>query len=85
MRNVTVERKVAVALTADQWQLYKGGEVIVEDLNSEVAEAINKSKTREEAYSKASKVLWEYRDWGTADTEGHYALSDILNAVYGEE
>ena len=87
MRGVSVKRTVDLAVSKDQWQLYsvRGVDKAVLGLNAGVAEAINSSASRSEAGPKAIKVLEQYSKYGAADTEGYYALNDILDAVYGEE
>ena len=92
MRNVSVTRKVELALTADDWQLYGDNEGHLTDRRIEAAKQINKvaehalsnNHTRTEAYWKIHEVLDKYSSLGAADTEGYAVMHDLLDTVYGE-
>jgi len=91
MRNVIVTRKVELALTADDWDLYGDNDGHLTDRRIEAAREINKvaeqalsNYTRTEAYWKISEVLDRYSSLGAADSEGHAVMHDLLDTVYGE-
>lgn len=91
MRNVIVTRKVELALTADDWQLYGDNDGHLTDRRIEAAKQINKvaehalsNYCRTEAYWEIVEVLNKYSKLGAADSEGYAVMHDLLDTVYGE-
>ena len=91
MRNVIVTRKVELALTADDWDLYGDNDGHLTDRRIEAAREINKvaehalsNYCRTEAYWEIVEVLDKYSKLGAADSEGYAVMHDLLDTVYGE-
>ena len=90
--------QVTLTLTADEWQLYSDStlcsqghanletmwrEPVAVALNDQIANAINTSPHRSEAFHRCICILERYRESGAADTEGREVLYDILELTYG--
>ena len=90
--------QVTLTLTADDWELYSDStlcsqghanletmwrEPVAVALNDQIANAINTSQNRDEAYRRCVSILERYSDTGAADTEGREVLYDILELTYG--
>ena len=82
--------QVTLTLTADDWQLYDDDtgryaarENVAVALNERIANAINTSQNRGEAYRRCVSILERYSDMGAADTEGRYVLGTILKLAHG--
>jgi hypothetical protein len=55
---------------------YAARENVAVALNERIANAINTSQNRGEAYRRCVSILERYSDMGAADTEGRYVLYD---------
>jgi thioredoxin-like negative regulator of GroEL len=84
--------QVTLTLTADDWELYSdyddtgryaARENVAVALNERIANAINTSQNRDEAYRRCVSILERYSDTGAADTEGREVLYDIFELAYG--
>lgn len=84
--------QVTLRLTADDWELYSdyddtgryaNRENVAVALNEQIANAINTSQNRGEAYRRCVSILERYSDSGAADTEGRYVLGTILKLAHG--
>ena len=85
--------QVTLTLTADDWELYSDDsddtgryaarENVAVALNERIANAINTSQNRGEAYRRCVSILERYSDMGAADTEGRYVLGTILKLAHG--
>ena len=82
--------QVTLTLTADDCELYNDDtgryaarENVAVALNERIANAINTSQNRGEAYRRCVSILERYSDMGAADTEGRYVLGTILKLAHG--
>lgn len=87
---VKVTRIVELNLTAHEWGMYaeafddpevkKECEAAAQRLNKDIERIINSSYVDADCYRLCQQVMYrkEYSKWGTADTEGRYAMHDVL-------
>lgn len=78
-------RKVTLALSAMDWQLYssmEGVEEVAVKINKAVEVAINESTTKIEAGRKVDEVLNTYRKFGASDTEPCGVARDLLRRAF---
>jgi len=87
---VYVSRIVELTLTANDWGMYieafddpekrEECEAAAKRLNKDIERIINSSYDDADVYRFCQQVMYrkEYSKWGTADTEGRYAMQDVL-------
>lgn len=88
MKNVTVETKLTINLTADQWQLYStmtGVDAVATMINRGLEKALNESANAGEAYAKASRILGLYSDFGATDSEPSFVLDKLIQLRFPGE
>ena len=84
---ITIERKVTVNLTADQWQLFT-----VSMNCTQAAKALNRAASEGLSLPTASEAFahWEitsdrWANYGAADSEPRWVMRDLIAQVFGEE
>jgi hypothetical protein len=87
MQNVSVIHRpfITIALTADQWALYReqeGRDVAASLLSAGAEQAINSSANRHEAERRIAKLLEAHAAFGAADTEGYSVMYDLLDLAF---
>lgn len=84
MRGLTINKQVALALTAEDWDLYDMPEskVAAEALNYVIMREVNAGMDRLSVKKKAYKVMSKYLDTGIMDTEPRAILQEILDEIY---
>lgn len=87
MQNVSIYHRpfITIALTAEQWALYRdkeGRDKAASALSAGAEQAINSSANRHEAEMKIAKLLEAHADFGAADTEGYSVMYDLLDIAF---
>lgn len=88
MKNVTVETKLTINLTAGQWQLYAGSVGATEAaayINTGVQQALNDATKPGEAYTRACDVLRQYSRFGAVDSEPLGVLDRLMGLRFPGE
>lgn len=88
MNNLTISKRIAVHLTAEQWELYTASRdctVAAEALNDAVQHYFNIGQTREVVHHLVTRVMSRYADYGAMDTEPKEVLNQLLDVLYKDE
>lgn len=91
MDNVTIERKIALNLNAEDWALYTAAfsetelNVVSRRINAEVCLILNNHPDRDQAWKLCKNVMSTYGNYGASDTEPRGVLTDIFNLFYSED
>ena len=84
---------VSISASPDDWGLYNADtpeqeqdrDFVTEALNKGMEAIIARSPTKRDVSTKElSDLLRLYSGWGSNDTEGHTAVKQILDKVYGD-
>lgn len=81
MKNVTVETKLTINLTASQWQLYSSVEGVnhaAYAMNAAVQKALMEHTNPGEAYGAACKAMRQFRNYGAVDSEPLHVLDQLM-------
>jgi hypothetical protein len=87
MQNVIIKKAIELKLTANDWQLYtatRDCNLVAAILNTKIADIINASTNKDEAYNQGCKFLEDYSEFGAGDTEPRYVLRNILAEFFGD-
>jgi hypothetical protein len=84
---ITIERKVTVDLTADDWQLFTASmdcAQAAKALNRAASEGLS-LPTATEAFAHWSTIADLWARYGASDTEPRWVMRDLVMQVFGEE
>lgn len=86
MKNVSITLRphADIAMTKEDWHLYdvKDADIAAISLNAGAEEAINTSVDRMQAYHRLSRLIWNFREYGAADSEGYAIVDALLNKAF---
>lgn len=88
MQNLTVQHKIKVEFTPEQWQLFttrRGCKRVTKTLNTTLTRLVNSRKECFEVYRDMLGVMAKYHEYGAVDTEPVMFLEQALNTIYGQD
>lgn len=85
--NIDIRKVVTLNLSSRDWALYemKGVYVATDQLNEQLAQALNAANDEQEAFEAGKAVLERFSEYGATDTEPRTVLIDIIERIYSQE
>lgn len=83
---LTIERKVHVSLTANQWQIFSdmpGANIAAVQMSKLAGKALSQ-RNKEEALDMWFMGVEEFLNFGGCDTEPRNVFYDLLDEVFGD-
>jgi hypothetical protein len=84
MYGLTVKPKISVSFTEDWWELYehRDSHLIANILNQNLEKMVNGGATEEETRQHMGKLMKQYSQYGTNDSEPWRLLDRALEEIY---
>ena len=88
MHRLSVARTATITskFTREDWEIFDmpGVDRVVADLNYQLQYYTGLGFTKEQVRKYMHQDMWEYRDFGAADTEPRVFLEDVLDEIFGD-